>query len=161
MGLYKLVKGAGKHQEIVNGDLVTFNAGDTIETDRNLAESFPGKFQRLDVEELRKIKQPIIPIPARFIKADCLIADRLDVSGLTDEALIELTNSVSKELEKRQLKLEESESGKLTLETLEVKDVKANIIQAKDLNKKVGSEVKSVLPDELPKVNKKDKNKNA
>ena len=89
MGLYKLKKGAGTHQEVINGIVCDFVGGDTINTATELDKSFPGKFQRLDVEEMKTYQQPSIPIPARFIK------------GLTSEALAELSDTLENESNSR------------------------------------------------------------
>ena len=105
MGLYKLKKGAGTHQEVINGIVCDFVGGDTINTSTELDKSFPGKFQRLDVEEMKTYRQPSIPIPARFIKSDSVTTDSVDVTKFADEVLIELVNEVNKELEKRDVLL--------------------------------------------------------
>ena len=104
MGLYKLKKGAGTHQEVINGIVCDFVGGDTINTATELDKSFPGKFQRLDVEEMKTYQQPIIPIPARFIKSNVVDVD-VDVEDLTDESLTELANEIDLELESRKLEV--------------------------------------------------------
>jgi len=104
MGLYKLKKGAGTHQEVINGIVCDFVGGDTINTATELDKSFPGKFQRLDVEEMKTYQQPFIPIPARFIKSNVVDVD-VDVEDLTDESLTELANEIDLELESRRLEV--------------------------------------------------------
>ena len=105
MGLYKLKKGAGTHQEVINGIVCDFVGGDTINTATELDKSFPGKFQRLDVEEMKTYQQPFIPIPARFIKSNVVATDIVDVTKFTDEALVELAGEIEKELESRKLEV--------------------------------------------------------
>ena len=104
MGLYKLKKGAGMHQEVINGIVCDFVGGDTINTATELDKSFPGKFQRLDVEEMKTYQQPFIPIPARFIKSNVVDVD-VDVEDLTDESLTELANEIDLELESRRFEV--------------------------------------------------------
>ena len=107
MGLYKLKKGAGTHQEVINGIVCDFVGGDTINTATELDKSFPGKFQRLDVEEMKTYQQPSIPIPTRFVKSNVVTTDSVDVTKFTDEALVELAGEIEKELKSRKLEIPE------------------------------------------------------
>ena len=82
MGLYKLLPKVGTHDAVdETGTTTTYKSGDTIETDVELDKSFPEKFQRLDVEELRNFQQPTIPVPARFVKSNAVPFDKIEYLG--------------------------------------------------------------------------------
>lgn len=71
MGKYKLLAKRGGHVERTDDDeVVTYKAGDVVESKRNLAKLFPNKFKRVSRDEIRDdVEQPVIPDPTETAKS--------------------------------------------------------------------------------------------